>query len=438
MNTYSQIDRSLVAIFYIEAFSVRNSEQQAQLVQKFLDFLAKHLEELNELMPDAFSTGDGAIVSIGRKCSLDVNATKAFLSFTIAFTATLCDSGVTVRAAVNYSEGDRIVFGTGNTLKGQYIQVGDTINIASKIVAFCEPRELMISKNVHNLLLHHELLEEFNFYHNDPLITKLGLQLDTYTFSPLNELSKKFYSPNSPLHPYKRFSSFPPIKAETFRYFMSSGLESELRKTVSNAYDAMRFVNETKTFLTSNEVLQVLTRPNYDPDDIVYVVSRNDRPSGFWTQKRRSQYISFLNGNANRYGGTINQKRVMVFDEDKDLNELMPPDDIFYDLKRLHSHNTFYNFRSSLLYPYERISDLIFGFTLSTKHRYAIIPIPGTDIDAYKLRTKHFGELLRQYQGYDATDGPMKAIITADKTYVSTLIAEFENLVRDPTAEVIK
>jgi hypothetical protein len=219
---------------------------------------------------------------------------------------------------------------------------------------------------------------------------------------------------------------------------MASGLDNELRKVVSNAYDAMSYINETKTFLSASEVLQVLTRPNYDPEDTVYVVSRNDKPTGFWTQKRRNQYITFLAGYATRHGGHINQTRILVYDDEK-TDERMPTDDIFHHLKGLHATKTFFNFPVSLLYPYEQISQLIFGFTLSKKHKYAIISVPGADlIEAKQLRTENLGELLQFYKDYDAADGPMKAIITADEAYVENLIAEFESLLNDPSTSVLK
>src|SRR5205814_1984841 len=125
-------------------------------------------------------------------------------------------------------------------------------------------------------------------------------------------------------------------------------LDAELRKVVSSAYDAISYINDTKTFLSSGEVLRVLTASNYDPDDKVYVVSRNDRPTGFWTQKRKNQYISFLSGNARRYGSHINQTRIWVYDDDVSRN--LPADDIFHDLKRLHVPGTFFNFPANLLH----------------------------------------------------------------------------------------
>ncbi len=438
MTTFAQIDRSLVAIFDIEELSVRTPEKMAQKVHSFLELLSNHVQALEDLHPDCFSTGDGVIVSIGRKCHLDGSSTKRFLQFAIDFMVNLCKSDVPVRTALNYSEGDRIVPGSGGALAGQYIQVGDAINIAARVITFCEPRELMVTAAVQQLMRNHELGDVFALHHNELLVTKHGLNLATYTYIPPKELKGMLYSPDSPLHPYKRFTSFPPLKLKTLSQFMANGLDVELRKVVSNAYDSMNYINETRTFLSASEVLRVLTRPNYDPDDTVYVVSRNDRKTGFWTQRRQTQYVSFLAGNAARHGGCINQTRVWVYDE----AEPDPPvleDDILCQLRRFHAPGRLLNFPVSLLYAYEHIAQLIFGFTLSRKYRYAIISIPGADvIDANRLRTEYLGELLQLYKDYDAADGPMKAIITADEGYVDTLITEFENLLRDPSAKVIE
>jgi len=438
MNDFAQIDRSLVAIFDIEEFSERTPGGMARLVRRFLELLSEHVGALSNLCPDSFSTGDGAIVSIGRGCHIGADSTGQFLRFVIALSSDLCQSGVVVRTAVNYSEGDRIVLGTTNALEGQYIQVGDAINVAARIVTFCEPREIAVSAAVHRLLRNHDLEGNFPLHHNEPFVTKHGLKLDTYTYVPPADLEDVLYSPTAPLHAYKRFASFPPLKPQTLDHFLRGGLDAELRKVVSNAYDAMSYINETKTFLSASEVIQVLTRPNYDPQDVVYVVSRNDRSTGFWTQKRRKQYIGFLTGNARQHGGNINQTRVLVYDQERSSDELMPEGDIYHDLEKLHAPKTLFNFPVSLLFPYERISELIFGFTLSTKHRYVILPVPGADIDVKRLRPADFGDLLQLYRDYDAADGPMKAIITADEGYVGSLTAEFENLLKDASAEVLK
>src|SRR5947208_9271471 len=104
MTRFAQMERSLVAIFDIEAFSERTPEKQAQLVDQFLESLSTHMRHLSDLQPDAFSTGDGAIVSIGRQCSIDRSATERFLNFAVEFTASLCREGIIIRTAANYSE----------------------------------------------------------------------------------------------------------------------------------------------------------------------------------------------------------------------------------------------------------------------------------------------------------------------------------------------
>ena len=286
---------TLVAIFDIEAFSERSPEKQEEIVNCFLSSLSSYMERLSELHPDRFSTGDGAIVAIGRNCDIDAKNTKRFLDSAIAFTAELCGNRevMAIRTAVNYSQGDRLVLAPENLFNGPYVQVGDTINIAARVLSFCEPCEIMVTDRVRWLLWCHGLLEDFPLHHNEPLTTKHGVRLDTYTYNPPDGQAKSLYSPDSALHRYKRFTSVPSIQAGTLRYFLTNRLETELYNVVFTAHAAIGQINDTRTFLSSSEVLHVLTLPNYDPDDTVFVMSRNDRPSGFWTQKRRRQYLTF-------------------------------------------------------------------------------------------------------------------------------------------------
>jgi Adenylate and Guanylate cyclase catalytic domain len=440
MASFAQIERSIVAIFDIEEFSDRTQEAMAQLVEKFLDLLSIHIEQLNDLQPDSFSTGDGAIVSIGRQCHIDAKSTTRFLEFTINLASALCTTGVIVRTAINYSENDRIVFGKINALKGQYIQVGDTINVAARVITFAEPREIIVTDSVQRLLRSHDLLMEYELHHNEILITKHGLKLDTYTYIPNNKQVDDLYNPSSPLHCYKRFSAFPPLKSRTLNQFVASGMDIELCKVVSNAYDAMRYINETKTFISTSEVMEVLTMLHYDPNDSVYVISRNDRPTNFWTQKRRNTYLEFLKGKAKRYGGNINQTRIIIYDLNLSTNHgLMPEDAIFFQFQELHKPKSFANFPINLLSKFNQMSQLIFGFTLSKKYKFAIIPVPSAEfIDATKLKPENLGELLQLYRNYDVEDGPMKAIITADEHFIDKLIIEFENLLDHSSLQYIK
>jgi hypothetical protein len=422
--------RALVAIFDTEVFSESKPDRQADQLTAFLESLSIHIGDLRELHPDRLLTGNGAIVQIGRTGVIDAVNIKRFLDFAVAFTSELCEAGVAIRTALNYSQGDRLSWAPDDFFEGQYVLGGDTIKLATRALAFCEPGEIIVTGHVRKLLRTHSLEKDFPLYHNEPLLTKQGLSLDTYSYDPPHQ-AKGLYSPRVPSHRYKRFTTFPRIHADTLQDFLSNGLESELRKVVSNAYTAISQINESRTFLSSSEVLNVLAHTNYDADDTVFVISRNDRPTGFWTQRRQKQYIDFLAEQAAKSNGYINQTRIWIFDDIAEEEET-PKDSVIKELQPLHAPDTLYRLPAGRLHGHEHLSQLIFGVTLSLKHGYAIIPAPSTDaLDAGRLRAENIGELLWQHREYDDADGPMKAIITADSVFVATLVTEFNQLLDD-------
>ena len=439
------IDRSLVAILDIEGWSKEAPQDQAELVATFVEKLGDFLESLRTLKPDAFSTGDGAIVSIGREHRLDPEATELFLTKLLDFTRSLLSDGLVVRVAVNTGQRDLTVSVPADSpLRGDIIQVGDTINIAARILAFCEPREVMVSEATVSWLrlCGHQKL--FPFRRNDPLVTKHEVKLLTYSYDPPepptgeNEL---FYSPRSPSHEYKRFSGFPSIKAETLSSFMSSGLHKELSRVVANAYDSMRAVNDTRTFLSWRNVLKVLVQINYDPTDELLVLSRNERPIGFWTQERREEYLAYLQSNASRSGGYINQTRVMVHRPIPTLpteNDLMPSSALHEQMLALHKTDSYYAVASTILLAnYDRLSELAFGFTLSTKHRFVVIPVPSPEeLEADAVDPKNLRYLLRTYTEYRPADGPFRAVVSADEQFVSELEREMRHLIANHASKL--
>jgi hypothetical protein len=390
------------------------------------------------MTPDAFSTGDGAIVSVGRNCRLDENNTKAFMDFVIDFTSDMLRKGLIVRTAVNYSEDESVlIIDTSKGIQGKYLQIGDAINVLSRIINFCEPREILIGESVHKLLRRMGLEKSYPFFENDPVITKHNEELKTFTYDP-SQGQDYLYSPHCAEHRYKKFSYFPPVRSSIIRYFKETGLDFELKNVVTSAFDSVKDLNETMRFISWHSVLDILTQLRYDSSDRVYVLSRNDRAEGFWTQPRKKAYIDYLKSNANKNKGYINQTRIMVY-PDRFANELMDLEDIFYDLEKLHNTNTFFRFPSRSLLPYERLNELLFGFTLSTKHKYAIIPMPAPEaMETQRPKLDNIGDTLKLYEKYNVTDGPMKAIITADENYVEELTAEFERLLEEPQIKKIK
>lgn len=440
MSELQEIHESLVVIFDLEGFSKPNPVQQAKLVHSFVENLDARLNALDDLDPDAYSTGDGAVVSIGRHCKIDRDEVTRFLGFVIDLTSHLLKAGLIVRVAANYSDRDHAVpLDPSGHIKGPCIQIGDTINVAARILTFCDPREIMISRALYELLRKLDLENIHSFHRNDDYVTKHEEVLSTYSYNPPKRLRQLFYCPDSPLHSYKRYWNFPPIKPDTLKYFIDNGLVFELDKVISNAYESMRFMNHTMSFLSWSSVLNVLTSLRYDPEDTVYVLSRNDHAAGFWTQSRRGRYVHYLSSNAEDHEGYINQTRIMVYDDSRAEAELMPDKDIFHDLEKLHNTKTFFRFPAGQLFRFPRVAELRFGFTVSKRHKFAIIPIPSPEeIEAQKLGSEHIGELLKLYVDFDVTDGPMKAVITADDAYVSELISGIEAILSDSQIRKIK
>jgi hypothetical protein len=436
------IDRTLVAIFDIEGFSKRNPKQQADLVASFIERLDIALDsDLGQSEPDGFSTGDGAIISIGRRCKVDSDAVVSFLDFVVGFTADLLQEGLIIRTAVNYSEGDRILpLADAKHIRGEYIQIGDTINKATRVLSFCEPREIMVTDTVIDLLRRNDLEKRYAFEENKAFITKHEEPLKTHTYRPDATQRGYMYGPDAPEHPYKRYSVFPPIKAETFRFFRDNGLDFELRKVVGSAYTSMRHVNDTMTFTSWSNILDVLTSLSYDRADSVVVLSRNDHPSNFWTQKRGKIYLDYLRRHANESGGYINQTRIMVYDDTAD-EQIMDSDSktLFDALRELHDTNSLFSFPASRLFKYDLVQGLRFGFTLSERHEYSIVAVPspddlnGNEVDAHRL-----GDWLARFHDYDQRDGPMKAIINGNRAEATALLGETKEMLKDPFIECLK
>jgi hypothetical protein len=175
---------------------------------------------------------------------------------------------------------------------------------------------------------------------------------------------------------------------------------------------------------------------NYDPTDDVLVLSRNERPSGFWTQDRRQDYLAYLKRNADKSGGAINQTRVMVHQPivgTPSSDDLMPASELHGQMIDLHRTDSYYAVPSTILQAnYDRLAKLVFGFTLSTKHKYVVIPIPKPEgLDADTVGPNRLSEIMSTYQNYDKSDGALKAIISADAKYVGELEREMRALIQN-------
>ena len=435
------IQRALVAIFDIEDYSKKNPKEQAKMVETFGRKLEEQLSELEKCKPDVFSTGDGAIVTIGFDCDLDEDNVEKFIDFTINFNNLMIKNGLSIRTAINYAERDNaVIIKDSKYFYGHYIQTGDTINVAARIIIYCEPGEILLNKTVYKYLKLLDLDKKYQFYENKPIITKHNLILYTYSYIPKDD--ELIYNPEkSPQHGFKQYLYIPPIKTNIFNFFHKQGLNNELEKVISKSFESLKSINETQSFLSRRDIIDVLMQLEYDPDDTIYVISRNDREIGFWTQPRKEKYLKYIKSNKKHNNDVLNQVRVMVYDE-SGCQKIPEKDDIFFDLLEIHNDNTFYRLPASRLPRYENIKNLLFGATISKNHKFAIISIPEPETFGYDYpKLKEIGKLFQNnysYKYYNLADGPMKAIITHNKDYIKTLIKEIESMIKkDPLIEKI-
>lgn len=434
------IDRCVVVIFDIEGYSKQIVKEQTNLVRDFVISLDECVsQELKKLCTDVFSTGDGAIVSFGRGCMISLSDVEQIIITVESFVIKMQKSGLILRTAVHYSNDEKaVVIKNLTSIQGDFIQIGKTVNTASRIIQFCEPSEIIISNAVYEAICEGGSRFKNRFFMNEKFTTKHGQELLTYSYIAEPENHDIFYDPNGPTHSYKKYNYFPPISGQTVKFFMDIGLDFELTKVVSNAFESIKDINYTKVFVSWNSVVNVLIQLQYDPDDTVYVMSRNDRKANFWTQRNKDLYIDYLKKHAKENNGYINQTRVRVYDFFNASHE-MNKNDIHHNLIKLHSTESYYAIANNRMFRYGELERLIFGVTISKKYHFAIIPVPSPEsMDARFLGVQNIGDTLKSFSDYDAEHGPMKAFITADKRYVDLLIREFENMLHDSEKELLK
>jgi hypothetical protein len=254
---------------------------------------------------------------------------------------------------------------------------------------------------------------------------KHGAVLHTYSYVP-RELSDDacLYSPRSALQSYKQYSYFPPLDKSTVEQVAERALTEELRAAVDGAYAAMAQINDTLTFASWSSVLRILRNIAYDPADDILVVWRTDSvhdtaATSWWRQPEAQEYLRYLSQNSR--ASRFNQRRLVIYDGE---NPPDPPD----TLRDLHYRNdgTLRAIHSVLLRREGFLGKLRFGVTLSRTKEWALISIPPTALAERRYEPERTANLIGTMGNYEANQGPMRALVSADRTFVRSLIDEFD------------
>lgn len=177
------------------------------------------------------------------------------------------------------------------------------------------------------------------------------------------------------------------------------------------------------------------------------IISRNDVLNGFWTSSRMHQYLEHLSTPNIR--SRLKQKRVMVISAsvmsesaNKHIHAPMtvmtePEKALFEQLKGLHERGTFYSCAPTALGLATTISQFIFGMTLfvdadTDKPAVCVVPIPPAA--SVRVALTNLGPTLHRHRDYDPKLGPMRAFVTCDQEFMSTINEEFEILLRNNSA----
>lgn len=233
------------------------------------------------------------------------------------------------------------------------------------------------------------------------------------------------------------------VSSATREAFSRAGVGILLDRAVTTVRETIGVVDATQTLLSSTPVVDVLAALPYDTDDSVYVLWRADGSQDFWTQVRKERYLAHLQECATQSGGSLNQTRVMVYDDSVPASIATPdnilrPDHILFSLAPLHRAGSLLSLPRSALDDYPRVAQLRFGCTVSSRHGYAVVPIPfAEDLAPGSVAPERLGQYLGNHGDYDEAEGPMRAVVSVNGPFVRGLLNELRDLASDDRVHTI-
>lgn len=426
MNNYKKPFRAYIVIIDIVGFSDRNSDEQAECVSEFLSGLKKSLKILDGFDFSIYSIGDGVIVSINEKdYKREIIAEKPIL---LAKEVMKNRGNIELRISINYSDVERMVPVGGIGLDTSSIQIGNGINIAERIIRFCEQNEIIVSRRYYDLLLEFGYSREYKFFPCGRVFVKHMKDVEIFSYTPKED---EFMIYKLPSETFKKYAYFPPIKGEVFRIFEKIGLENDLHNLSDISYKTIAAINKKKNYISLDPILEVLMKIHTEEEDNVYVISRSDLEKDFWDQQEEeiNDYLNYMENNSKKYD--VKYHRVFIEREDTPLID---------DLKKIHSRGTIQRIDKKSIRNYKLLK-YRFGITIYPKLLCAIspIPLPKYYRNYIKLITHSANpeDIFDRAADIDFSEPIFKAFVIADKDEVSDLVDEFKSLLQEPMIEEI-
>ncbi len=415
-----------VIMIDVVGFTERGGKEATKYVDDFLQVIQRNLSIIDGQKFNIFPTGDGAIICIYQQDhSIREMLAELPLKFSIAVLKSNKINPFDLRISINYSEVERIIDVTDfNSLDTNHIEVGMGINVAERVIHFCEPNEVIINKTYHDVLFDLNFTKEkYQFHGHKSVFVKHMRDLVIFSYLPKEvEMQYVYDLRKEGKQHFRKFAYFPPIKGATLRKIKILGLETDIHQICSYAYDTLATVNKDCIFISWGTVYDTLKKIPTEQEEEILVVSRDDLKKDFWSTKAAQSYLSNL-----ERGERFNQYRIFIYDPYMDSST---PSEIYDRLARLHGKDTLRKIDKTYVEG-NVLLKFIFGVTIFPNLKCAVAPMPvPVSYDEYvsNIQFTKVEDMFSRYREHDFSNTIFKALVIANEEMVDDLVKAFYSL----------
>ncbi len=407
----------------------RGGSERATCFDKFIGLLEANVEVLKKWKKfNIFPTGDGAIICIYDKDVSSSEIIEAPLIFSRNILKANKNNDFHLKISINYGDMERIIdVSDFDPIHTDQIQVGDGINIAERIIHFCEPKEILWSEEYHKRLYHEGIDKKYKWKHYPEVFVKHMDALELYSYSPFKDEEEYIYSfkGEKSFHD-KKYAYFPPIKESTFQQIKKVGLQKDLGQICDYAYDTLASINKDQIFISWDTVYETLKKIPTEQENEILVISRDDLEYDFWSTKDAQGYLQHLETVTDEF------KQIRIFIYDPKI-ESMTPKKVVERLVRLHSKGTLKKIDKAYIDD-NILLKYVFGVTIFPNLKCAIapLPVPKSYNDYVKsIRPTRVENIFPEYGEYDFSRATFKALVIFNAKKVDELVKAFSSLKKD-------